>query len=221
MLPEFSLPGEERFPARDLPFIHRFNRPQNPDGTTLVLLHGTGGNEADLMPIARRIAPQSTLLGVRGRATEEGANRWFRRVDATTFDQQDIRGEAEAFAAFVEGAVTGYGLDPDKLVFLGYSNGANMLAAVIQLHPGVVRRAILLRGIQPLEKPPAVDLSDTSVLVLTGRDDAFARNAPALADALMAQGAHVDSLQLSANHELAAADVTESVAWIRRNLPVN
>ncbi|PRD40581.1 ring-cleaving dioxygenase [Phyllobacterium phragmitis] len=221
MLPQFALPGEERFPARDLPFIHRFNRPQNPDGATLVLLHGTGGNEADLMPIARRIAPQSTLLGVRGRATEEGTNRWFRRVDPTTFDQQDIRGEAEAFAVFVEGAVTGYGLDPDQLVFLGYSNGANMLAAVIQLHPGVVRRAILLRGIQPLEKPPAVDLSDTSVLVLTGRDDAFARNAPALANALMVQGARVDSLELSANHELAAADVTESTEWIRRNLPVN
>jgi phospholipase/carboxylesterase len=72
MLPQFALPGEERFPARDLPFIHRFYRPQEPDGTTLVLLHGTGGSEADLMPIARRIAPRSTLLGVRGRATEEG-----------------------------------------------------------------------------------------------------------------------------------------------------
>ncbi|WP_157017415.1 VOC family protein [Mesorhizobium xinjiangense] len=221
MLPQIALPGEERFPARDLPFIHRFNRPQNPDGATLVLLHGTGGNEADLMPIARRIAPHSALLGVRGRATEEGTNRWFRRVDATTFDQQDIRGEAEAFAAFVEGAVTGYGLDPDKLVFLGYSSGANMLAAVIQLHPGVVRRAVLLRGIQPLEKPPAVDLSDTSVLVLTGRDDALARNAPALANALMVQGARVDSLELSANHELAVADVTESAEWIQRRLSMN
>jgi phospholipase/carboxylesterase len=218
MLPQFALPGEERFPARDLPFVHRFNRPQNPDGTTLVLLHGTGGNEADLMPIARRIAPHSTLLGVRGRATEEGTNRWFRRLDATTFDQQDIRGEAEAFGAFVEGAVTGYGLDPDKLVFLGYSNGANMLAAVIQLHPGVVRRAVLLRGIQTLEKPPALDLSDTSVLVLAGRDDAFARNSPALTYALMAQGARVDSLELSANHELAAADVAESAEWIQRKL---
>ncbi|WP_274425208.1 VOC family protein [Chelativorans sp. YIM 93263] len=221
ILPQFALPGEERFPARDLPFIHRFNRPQNPDGTTLVLLHGTGGNEADLMPIARRIAPHSMLLGVRGRATEEGANRWFRRVDATTFDQQDIRGEAEAFAAFAEGAVTGYGLDPDKLVFLGYSNGANMLAAVIQLHSGVVRRAILLRGIQTLEKPPVVDLSDTSVLALTGRDDAFARNAPALAYALMVQGARVDSLELSADHELVAADVTESAEWIQRRLSMN
>ena len=84
MLPQFAMPGEERFPVRDLPFIHRFNRPQHPDGTTLVLLHGSGGSETDLMPMARRIAPYATLLGVRGRATEEGTSRWFRRIDTTT-----------------------------------------------------------------------------------------------------------------------------------------
>nr|WP_247648127.1 VOC family protein [Pannonibacter phragmitetus] len=218
MLPQFALPGEERFPVRDLPFIHRFNRPQQPDGTVLVLLHGTGGNEASLMPAARRIAPHAVLLGVRGRSTEEGTNRWFRRTGATAFDQQDIRGEAEAFAAFVEGAVAGYGLDPGKLVFLGYSNGANMLAAVIQLHPGTVRRAVLLRGIQPLETPPALDLSDTRALVLTGRDDELARHAPALADALVAHGAHAISLELPASHELTAADITEATQWIQQEL---
>jgi phospholipase/carboxylesterase len=84
-----------------------------------------------------------------------------------------------------------------------------------------VRRAVLLRGIQTLEKPPALDLSDTSVLALTGRDDAFARNAPALADFLLAHGARVDSRELSANHELAAADVAESAEWIQRKLSMN
>jgi phospholipase/carboxylesterase len=146
----------------------------------------------------------------------KGTNRWFRRFDATTFDQHDVRSEAEALAAFVEGAVTGYGLDPDRLVFLGFSNGANMLAALIQLHPGIVRRAILLRGVQPLEHPPAVDLAGTSVLVLAGRDDALARQAPAVADTLSARGADVDRRQLAADHELAAADVTESTEWLRR-----
>lgn len=218
MLPQFARPGEERFPVRDLPFIHRFNRPQDPDGTTLVLLHGTGGNEADLMPIARRIAPRSTLLGVRGRATEEGTNRWFRRLDATTFDQADIRSEAEAFSAFVEGAVTGYGLDADRLVFLGYSNGANFLAAVIQLHPGVVRRAVLLRGIQVLESPPEADLTETSVLVLNGHDDPYARAAPELEAPLLARGARVDFQRISAAHALAAADVAKTTRWLWRNL---
>jgi phospholipase/carboxylesterase len=217
VLPQFALPGEERFPVRDLPFIHRFNRPEDPDGTTLILLHGTGGSEADLMPVARRIAPRSTLLGVRGRATEEGSNRWFRRFDATTFDQADIRSEADAFSAFVEGAVTGYGLDPDRLVFLGYSNGANLLAAIIQLHPGLVRRAVLLRGLQALENPPEADLSVTSVLVLKGRDDPFAHHVTELADALSARGARVDFRELSAGHELTDADVTETSQWIQRN----
>jgi phospholipase/carboxylesterase len=221
MLPQFALPGEDRFPVRDLPFIHRFNRPDNPDGTTLVLLHGTGGNEADLMPIARRIAPRAALLGVRGRATEEGSNRWFRRIDDMTFDQADIRSEAEAFAAFVEGAVAGYRLDAEKLVFLGYSNGANMLAAVIQLHPGVVRRAVLMRGIQALENPPAADLLQTSLLLLTGRNDHLAHGALALAEPLMSRGAHVDRSELPAGHELTAADVTEAAQWIGRSLPAS
>ena len=200
-----------------LPFVHRFHRPENSDGSTIVLLHGTGGNEADLMPIARRIAPRATLLGVRGRSTEEGINRWFRRFDALTYDQSDIRSEAEAFTAFVEGAVIGYGLDPDRLAFLGYSHGANLLAAVIQLHPGIVRRAMLLRGLQALENPPTVDLTGTNVLMLNGRNDPFARKAPELRDALQAGGAEIVSRDLAAGHELNAADVTEAVEWFRRD----
>jgi phospholipase/carboxylesterase len=217
MLPQFALPGEERFPVRELPFIHRFNRPESPDGTTLVLLHGTGGNEADLMPFARRIAPLATLLGVRGRAGEEGTNRWFRRTGTATFDQADIRSEAEAFTAFVEGAVTGYGLDPDRLVFLGYSNGASFLAAVIQLHPDVVRRAILLRAIQVTENPVAADLSATRVLILAGRDDALGPGLSTLPEDLTANGAQVEALELSAGHEMSRADFTEAAKWFRQN----
>ena len=218
VLPQFALPGEERFPARDLPFIHRFNRPDDPDGTTLVLLHGTGGDEADLMPIARRIAPRAALLGVRGRATEQGTNRWFRHLSFMEFDQADIRDEAEAFSAFVQGALTGYGLDPDRLIFLGYSNGANFLAAVIELNPGLIRRAVLLRGIHVLENQPDADLSATSALVVNGRDDPFTRSAPALAPALKAFGAHVIERELPAGHGLTAADGSEAAQWILRGL---
>jgi phospholipase/carboxylesterase len=218
MLPQFARPGEERFPVRDLPFVHRFNRSSDPNGTTLVLLHGSGGSEAALMPIARRIAPRAALLGVRGRATEEGTNRWFRRLGAMTFDQADIRGEAEAFAAFVEGAVTGYGLDADRLVFLGHSNGANFLAAVIQLHPGLVRRAVLLRALQVLENPPDADLSASSVLVLSGRDDRDTADRRELADALAARRARVEATELPAGHEPVDADAVEASAWLRRTL---
>ena len=218
MLPQFALPGEERFPARDLPFVHRLNRPPDPDGTTIVLMHAAGGNEADLMPIARRIAPRATLLGVRGRATEEGSNRWFRRAGETSFDQQDIRDEAGALAAFVDGAGVGYGLDPDKLIFLGYSNGANMLGAFILLHPGVVRRAILLRAVQVLENLPHADITGTKVLVLEGSDDPFLGAAPAVADHLVMSGAVVEVRTLQADHQLAATDVSEAAKWIQLNV---
>ncbi len=214
MLPQFARPGEERRPMRDLPFIHRLHTPEDSDGSTLIHLHGTGGNEADLMPLAHRIAPRASLLGVRGRSTEEGINRWFRRYDAVTYDQADIRAEAEAFAGFVEGAVRGYGLDPDRLSFLGYSNGANLLGAVMLLHPGAVRRAILLRGIAALEDPPAPDLDGADVLLLSGARDPFARMAPALEQALREAGATLDARVLDAGHDLTGADLEAARDWL-------
>lgn len=214
MLPQFALPGEERYPMRDLPFIHRFHRPENADGSTIVLLHGTGGNETDLMPLAHKLNPRATLLGVRGRSSEEGINRWFRRFDAVTYDQQDIRNEAEAFAGFVEGAVKGYGIAPESLSFLGYSNGANLLAAILRLHPGVIRRAVLLRGIEALEEPPAADLQGTEVLMLNGARDPYGRMTPVLEAALKAGGADLTAKTLAAGHELTPEDLSEAAAWL-------
>lgn len=201
-------------PMRDLPFTHRFHAPENPDGSVIVLLHGTGGNEADLMPLAARLNPRATLLGVRGRSSEEGINRWFRRFDAVTYDQADIRSEAEAFAGFVAGAVRGYGLDAGRMTYLGYSNGANLLGAILQLHPDVVRRAILLRGIQALEQPPEADLNDARILLLTGARDPFARMAPALEQALTEGGADLDARTINAGHELADEDLTVATTWL-------
>ncbi|WP_134725682.1 VOC family protein [Paracoccus luteus] len=214
MLPQFARPGEERMPMRDLPFVHRFHAPDDPDGTVVVLLHGTGGNEADLMPLAARLNPRATLLGVRGRSTEEGITRWFRRFDAVTYDQDDIRAEAEAFAGFVEGAVRGYGLDPARMTCLGYSNGANLLGAILRLHPGVIGRAILLRGIEVLEDAPAAELPGTQVLLLTGARDPFARMAPALEASLKAAGADLDARLIDAGHELSAQDLDIAKGWL-------
>ncbi|MDT1063098.1 VOC family protein [Paracoccus sp. CPCC 101403] len=217
LLPQFALPGEERSPMRDLHFVHRFHRPENPDGSTIVLLHGTGGNETDLMPLAHRLAPNATLLGVRGRSTEEGINRWFRRFDAVTYDQEDIRAEAEAFVAFIEDAVRSYGLDPARMTYLGYSNGANLIGAILQLHPQAIRSAILLRAVQALENPPEPAegaLAGHGVLMLNGARDMFGRMAPALEQALRRGGAELDSRTLAAGHELSPDDLTQAGAWL-------
>lgn len=218
LLPQFALPGAPRPPRRNLPFVHRMNEPADPDGSTLILLHGTGGNEADLMPLARRIAPRALVIGVRGRSTEEGVLRWFRRRGMAEFDQADIRSEAEAFAAFVEGAIRGYGLDAEKIAFLGYSNGANLLGATLLLCPATVRRAVLLRGMAVLEDPPHPELPPTSVLILTGAHDPYVSHAPALADQLRAAGVEVTMETLDAGHELTEADELAAKRWLAAQL---
>lgn len=217
MLPQFALPGKERRPMRELPFVHRFHTPTDPDGSTFVLLHGTGGNEADLMPLARRIAPRATLLGVRGRAHEEGVARWFRRITVTSFDQADIRAEAEAFTAFVDGAVSGYGLDPSRLTFLGFSNGANFTAAVMGLHPGMIRRAILLRAMPVLETLPEADLKDVKVLMVSGAHDPFGRTAGKLESWLRTNGCDLEAHRIDAGHDLTSKDIALARRWLDAN----
>lgn len=215
LLPQFSLPGEPRMPRRDLPFVHRFFVPDEPGEETMALLHGTGGSEADLMPLAHRVTPDATLLGVRGRATEEGIARWFRRFSTNTFDQADIRAEAEAFSAFVEGATAGYRLDPDRLTFLGLSNGANFIAAVMALHPGVIRKAVLLRAAQVLDELPTVDLSGCDVLMVSGRQDPYADRADALATWLAGCGANLTHQWIEVGHGLSGEDSGLVRAWLK------
>ncbi|WP_307233489.1 VOC family protein [Pararhizobium capsulatum] len=214
MLPQFALPGEERFAARELPFVHRLNQPDEPDGSTLILLHGSGASETSLLPLGRKAAPHSLLFSLRGRSTEEGAPRFFRRLTPFTFDQADIASETEAFAATMEDADVGYGLDAARMTFLGYSNGANMITATMLLQPGFIRRAILLRAMNPLTKLPDVDLSGIEVLIVTGATDPYAPHAPALENLLLERGATVEAITISAGHEIGDADAKIAAEWL-------
>ncbi|MGB3811680.1 MAG: VOC family protein [Shinella sp.] len=215
-LPQFSLPGDERMTERDLPFIHRVHRPENPDGTAVVLLHGTGGNETSLLPFGARLAPNAVLLSPRGRSADEGYPRFFRRLTAVTFDQKDIVNEAEAFVSFMEGANAAYGLDPEKTLFVGYSNGANMIGAVMLLHPGVIRNAVLLRGMNVLEDVPATDLPGANVLMVSGQSDPYGRFAGDLERHLKARGASVEHELLAAGHDIGSADAQLAKAYKER-----
>ncbi len=216
MLPQFALPGEERVVYRDLIYKHRFFVPSQPDGSNLVLLHGTGGDEADLMPLAHRAAPHATLLGLRGRSTESGVQRWFRGFGPAIFDQGDIRFEAGALEAFFAEAERAYGLAPERTVALGYSNGANFLGAAMLLHPGLVRRAVLLRPVMVLDTVPDADLSGLAVLIVVGKDDAFRAQGERLAAILRDSGADVSSEVVEGGHELGDADAPAISTWLAR-----
>lgn len=214
ILPQFARPGEERIAMRDMPFIHRFHRPERPNGHVIITLHGTGGNESDLFPLAARLDPAATLLGVRGRSTEEGVTRFFRRMDLTRFDQADIRAEAEAFNAFFERTVQAYDLDAANITVLGYSNGANFAAAVAGLYPRLIRKAILLRPLMPLDPPPEADLTGLRLLTLTGTDDPFGHFAARLNDWARSNGAALDAGDIAAGHDLTQEDLSIARAWL-------
>lgn len=221
VLPQFALPGEPRPPLRDMHFVHRLFQPEAGDGSAMVLLHGSGGSESDLMPLAHRIAPQATLLGVRGRSTEEGISRWFRRYGPDRFDQADIRAEAEAFAAFLSEAARQYDLDPARMTCIGYSNGANLLGAVLQLFPQAVGQAILMRARQVLDPAPdplPAALTASRVLMLNGAQDPHGTGAAALAASLTGAGAALQVTALDQGHDLAAGDEQASRDWLAQAL---
>lgn len=213
-LPQFAMPGEERIVYRDLPFVHRFYTPEEPDGSTIILLHGSGGSETSLMPLAHRAAPRATLLGVRGRSTEEDIARWFRRYPDFSFDQKDIASEAEAFADFVEGAIRSYGLDRSKLRFIGHSNGANFYAAFAALYPELAGDALLYRPMPVLETWPQTDLSGRNVLLVAGERDKYLDKAHELQGRLAASGARAEMETVEDGHELGLADIETARHWL-------
>ncbi|MEB2847097.1 ring-cleaving dioxygenase [Rhizobiales bacterium RZME27] len=217
MLPQFSLPGEPRIRYRELPFVHRIVMPETPDDQTLVLLHGSGGNETSLLPFARVVAPDTMLLAVRGRATEEGVPRFFRRFEDGSFDQKDIASEAEAFVEMVGQLKQAYGVDPEKTTFVGQSNGANFLAAVMLLHPGVIRRAVLMRPVLVLGEVPAADVSnaEADVLIVAGDKDSYAAEALKLMEILAARSADVTMMTVDAGHDIVEADRGVVGKWLR------
>jgi phospholipase/carboxylesterase len=197
-------------------YVHRFEPGADPSLPPLLLLHGTGGDESDLLPLGRAIAPGAALLSPRGNVLEGASPRFFRRFREGLFDEDDVRRRAGELADFVSAARRAYGLA--RPLTLGYSNGANIAAAVMLLHPGTLEGAILMRAMAPLAEPPRPDLSGLPVLILSGRNDPIAPRASAerLASALAAAGARVERVELPAGHGLTQADVTKASAFYAR-----
>lgn len=212
--------GENPPLHRGLPFAYRMYEPEGEAGEVLVLLHGSGVDETVLAPLARAIAPAARLLAVRGRIMQEGSRRWFTRVTPTAFDQKSIRSEAGAFARFLPRVAGKEGFDLGTAAFLGYSNGANLASSVMLLHPGLIRRAALLRAMPVLDDVRAADLAGTSVLVVAGRQDGtYGPYAPALASLLERHGAAVESHIVPSGHEFGEHDAVLVRRWLENTAP--
>jgi phospholipase/carboxylesterase len=198
----------------NLSFIHRFKPGTQPGARPLLLLHGTGGNEDDLVPLAEMIAPGSPMLSPRGKVLENGMPRFFRRLAEGVFDEEDVHRRALELVRFVEEADKNYGIAAP--LALGYSNGANIAAAVLLLRPKVLSGAVLLRAMVPFARPPEVTLVGTPVLILSGARDPIipAANAARLASTLKDAGAVVDHRTLPVGHELSHLDVKIARGWI-------
>ena len=195
-------------------FIHRFEPGRQPDAPPLLLLHGTGGDESDLLPLGHAVAPGSALLSPRGKVLEGGMPRFFRRLREGVFDEADVQARAHELADFVAEARAAYGLAAP--VALGFSNGANIAAAMLLLRPEALAGAVLLRAMVPLGDPPAADLRGKPVLLLSGGMDPIvpADNAARLAEMLGEAGAEVQHRVLPLGHGLSQADVAAASAWI-------
>ena len=196
--------------------LHRFIPATEPSRPPLLLLHGTGGDENDLLPLGQALAPGSALLAPRGNVLEGGAPRFFRRLREGVFDEDDVRRRAHDLADFVAEARDAYGLR--KPAALGFSNGANIAAAVLLLRPEALAGAALLRPMSPLAAAPAADLSGTPVLMLSGSFDPIVPDDDVgrLAGTLRAAGADVDHRTLPAGHGLSQADIAATAEWLAR-----
>ncbi|MBE3589427.1 MAG: alpha/beta hydrolase [Firmicutes bacterium] len=183
---------------------------------TLLLLHGTGGDERDLVPLGRALDPEANLLGVRGKVLEGTARRWFRRLAEGVFDDADLIRRTQELAAFIPEAAARHGFEPQGLVAVGYSNGANIAASLLLLEPGTLPSAVLFRAMVPLEPPRPPALHGVRVLILAGRRDAVvpAGHPERLAGRLKAAGADVTLRWTDAGHEIRPQDIELARAWL-------
>ncbi len=215
---EIKMQSEQKF-SRHKKFFHQFYYPKDNKGqlnALVILLHGSGGNEKSLVPLARKIWPDATLLGIRGRVVQDGGTRWYKRITAVKFDQDDVKFEADAFSRFLGKLSEQKSLDLSKAVFVGYSNGANLLAASMMMHPDMVKQAVLMRSMPVLDQMPKADLSKTRVLTITGdKDKLYAPFASELSAALKMRGAMLDAKIIDAGHMLNETDAGIIKKWIR------
>ena len=205
--------------SESLGFRHRFE-----PGTrrlTLLLLHGTGGNEDDLLPLGPMLAPRANLLSPRGAVLENGMPRFFRRIAEGVFDVPDLLQRTDDLAAFLTAAARVYPVEAASLVAVGFSNGANIAGSLLLKHPGALAGALLLRPMVPFVPEPLPQLHGTPVLIAAGRADPIAppEQAESLAALLKKSGADVEIAWAAGGHAIGRDDLAAARAWMDARFP--
>jgi phospholipase/carboxylesterase len=201
----------------DLGFIHRFLPAEDSShGDALVVLHGTGGDENDLIGMGQAIAPGAAIVSPRGNVLEAGAPRFFKRLAEGVFDPKEVRSRAEELARFIRAAVITYRLDPTRVFGLGYSNGANIASTVMLVEPGILQGAILFRPMLVYEPSEKSDLTGSAVFISAGRMDPIVPVASVeqLAELFESAQAEVTLKWQLAGHNLVPGEVREAADWL-------
>lgn len=197
-------------------YVHRYVPPKAEDSRTLLLLHGTGGDENDLIPLGEMLAPDAGFLSPRGTVLERGAARFFRRLAEGVFDLPDLHARTKELVAFVEAAAVHYGFDPKQVIAVGFSNGANIAASTLLSSPGTLSSAVLFRPMVPFIPENAVSLIGTRVFIGAGEGDPIvpAAHSERLAELLQICGADVTLTWQPGGHTLTRADVAAAYDWL-------
>lgn len=215
-----------------LDFVHKFipaseeetirRRTQNKEVPTLLVLHGTGGNEQDLIPLARQISSKAAILSPRGKVLENGMYpRFFRRLAEGVFDMEDLKFRTNELANFVKDASKVYGFDMHCIIAVGYSNGANIGASMLLLHPEILSAAVLFRAMVPLVPRVLPDLNNKHIFMSSGLYDPIVpkRDAERLVELLKRAGARVSLYWQNSGHELVIEEVKRAKEWLLQCSP--
>ena len=203
-----------------LGFVHRFVPAETPEAPTLLLLHGTGGNENDLLPVGGMLDERAALLSPRGKVLEHGMPRFFRRLAEGVFDHEDLMRRTHELAGFVERSVDEYDIDQRRLFAVGFSNGANIAASLLLTYPRLLAGAVLLRAMVPFEPDSAPDLSGIPVYLAAGRSDQMVppENTERLAQVLREAGADVTLDWQPGGHGIGPDEIQAAQNWFAKRI---
>ena len=200
-------------------YIHQFEPSTSPGLPTLLLLHGTGGDENDLLGLGRMLAPGAALLSPRGNVLEHGMPRFFRRIAEGVFDIEDLHRRTAELKAFIEEASETYKIDPTKIVAVGFSNGANIAGSLLLSYPEVLAGAVLSHPMVPFKPEGKVDLNGKPIFIGAGRTDPIApeNETLALQKIIEGAGAEVTLAWQNGGHGIGLEEVRAAQTWMRQH----